>query len=293
MPAPKIAKAIHLTFPRKFDLPLAIAENIAAIRLANPDYSVNIYDDQDVHAFIANEFDSVILQYFERINPIYGAARADFFRYLCIYKLGGIYIDIKAHAQRPFSTVLRDDDQFLLGQWDPDVEGGRFSTWGLGVPELPGGEFQQWHVIAAAGHPFLKAIILKILSNIDNYQPFRDGVGEFGVIRTTGPIAYTKAILPLLDIHPHRRIWVETDLGLHYSIYGQQIGAIESPQAQQAPHRQHFPNHYTRQTAPLISTGWLIDGSFIAWQSGLAAARAFWRWSRLFVRARVMKKIDL
>ena len=74
-----------------------------------------------------------------------------------------------------------------------------FEGWGLHPECGPYGEYQQWHIIAAPQHAFLRATISAVMWNIDNYSIEHHGVGKPGVLRTTGPIAYTKAITPLVD----------------------------------------------------------------------------------------------
>jgi mannosyltransferase OCH1-like enzyme len=177
------------------------------------------------------------------INPKYGAARADLFRYLCVYAAGGVYLDIKAKASLPLSSVIRDDDEYILSQW-----GSEHLKWGRQA-ELKGisaGEFTQWHIIACPRHPFLKAVIDAVVQNISDYNPFLHTSVYEGVWRTTGPIAYTKAIHPMLAMHAHRFADSKKDLGFSYSIF-------ENDTA----HTHHYSS-YTRQTEPLIQRGLLI-----------------------------------
>src|SRR5438067_2696757 len=87
-----IPKVIHQTFPTK-DLPPRIQANVELIRSQNPDYEWNFYDDKKIVDFISSRYDQRILDLYLKINPNYGAARADLFRYLCIYQLGGVYLD--------------------------------------------------------------------------------------------------------------------------------------------------------------------------------------------------------
>ena len=68
----------------------------------------------------------------------------------------------------------------------------------------------------APGHPFLKAVIESVLTNIDSYRPWLDGTGKIGVLRVSGPIAYTLAIHPLLGSHSHRKLRTNTELNLSY-----------------------------------------------------------------------------
>ncbi len=207
-----IPKVIYQTYPTK-NVPAAIAKNIDYIRNLNPTHDYVLFDDIDVERFIETEYGSEILAYYNRINPKYGAARADLFRYLLIYNKGGIYLDIKSRMLQPLDSILVDDDRIILAKW---ADNKLFPHGELA--QIRGGEFQNWHIIAVKGHPFLKAVIEAVLGNIDTYRPWRHGVGKNAVIRVTGPIAYTLAIYPILDRHPKRVVSSQADLSLEYTI---------------------------------------------------------------------------
>jgi mannosyltransferase OCH1-like enzyme len=213
-----IPKIIHQTFPVS-QLPKEIEENVSKLKTSNPGWEYRFYEDKDIARFIQQSYNDEILDYYNRIDAAYGAARADFFRYLVIYKCGGVYLDMKSTATLPLDSVLKDNDSFIISHWQ-NKKGEEFDGYGFHW-DLPiaNGEFQQWHVIAAPGHPFLKAVIETILMNIDRYLPSLHGVGQYGVMRVTGPITYTKTIAPLMKFHPHRVLDADTDLGLKYSIY--------------------------------------------------------------------------
>ena len=122
-PAAHIAKIIHQTYPRK-DLPPQLQKNVERIRELNPDWEHRLYDDSEILEFIHREYGPVIAAYFQRISPRYGAARADLFRYLAIYRFGGAYFDIKSLPSKPLSKVIRDDDSYLVSYWNEKYPGG-------------------------------------------------------------------------------------------------------------------------------------------------------------------------
>lgn len=200
----QIARLIHQTFHGDAP-PVEAAANIAGLKAMNPGWTYRYWSDRDVHDFIRDRYGWDMLKLYLRINPCYGAARADLFRYLCVYALGGVYLDVKAGSRRPLDEVLRPDDRFLLSGWR-NGPGDTYAGWGLHeeVRGVEGGERQQWHVIAAAGHPFLQAVIEAVTARLVAYMPSRHGVGWSAVLRTTGPIAYTLAIAPLRDRYPYR-----------------------------------------------------------------------------------------
>jgi hypothetical protein len=243
LPAPPLSEGvpriIHQTFHTR-SLPPELAANLAAIRRANPDWRHRFYDDDDIRRFIGERYGPGVLAYFDAINPSYRAARADLFRYLVVYSEGGVYLDAKSLPTRPLSEVIRPDDRYLIAQWDNGPDGA-FPSWGL-HPELarvPGGEFQQWFLVAASGHPFLRAVLERVFRNLRTYNPGLHGVGQRGVLRVTGPIAYTLAIQPLLGRYPHRFVDSRADLGLEYSLYGKD------------GHKQALGGHYSELTEPL------------------------------------------
>lgn len=236
-----IPRIIHQTFSTR-DLPADLARNVAILREANPDHEYRFYDGEAREALILAEYGPAMLSRYRRISPAYGAARADLFRYLTLYRFGGIYLDVKSGFARPIAEVLRGDEHYVIARWR-NALGEVHATYGLHpeLAHLPRGEIQQWHVIAAPGHPFLAAVIDKVSSEIDRYRPWRDGVGKHAVLRITGPIAYTLAIEPLLPVYPCTVLNSEADISLRYSFLHDQ------------EHVKAFSGHYSREETLLIT----------------------------------------
>jgi mannosyltransferase OCH1-like enzyme len=234
-----IPRIIHQTFYER-KLSDTLQANVDRLRELNPGWEYRFYDDADIAAFIKENYPPLVWEYYERINPSYGAARADLFRYLLMYKVGGVYLDIKSSATRPLDAVLAPDDRFILSKWH--TADGEFEHWGLvyDLRHVLGGEYQQWHIICAPGHPFLKAVLEQVLSNIDTYDPYLHQTGKRGVLRVTGPVPYTLAIDRILADHPHRVVDGRNLLGLEYNIYG---GSAHVPV---------FKGHYSLQTTSIV-----------------------------------------
>ncbi|WP_245475608.1 glycosyltransferase [Bradyrhizobium sp. Leo170] len=218
----QIPRIIHQTCPSKNRLSDVLADNIQAIKAMNPGWEYRLYDDRAVDTFIVNSYGAEISNLFRRINPQYGAARADLFRYLLMYKHGGVYLDIKSTTLKPLDSVIRPDDKFILAHWRNEP-GEPFAGWGMqkefGFDRKR--EVQQWHIITVPGHPFLRRVIEQVLKNIQNYRSWVHGVGGRGVWKTTGPIAYTLAIEPLMSTNSYRMVANETELSLQYNIYNE------------------------------------------------------------------------
>jgi hypothetical protein len=129
-----------------------------------------------------------------------------------------VYLDLKSNINEPIDEVLITTDRYIFAYWSNAKGESRenFGHW-QELSHMPRGEFQQWHIIAVEGHPFLKAVILSIINNIDMYKPWVHGVAHRGVINLTGPVAYSLAILPLLKIYDHRIVGSDSKIGLSFN----------------------------------------------------------------------------
>jgi inositol phosphorylceramide mannosyltransferase catalytic subunit len=165
-------------------LPLLEKAAVANVRLLNPDFEYVFFDDAQVEDFIDSKFPEyrpVIDAFPVRIQ------RYDFFRYLAVYHLGGFYLDTDVLLARSLEKLLEHScvfpfeelslHKFLVEKYGMDWEIGNYAFG------------------AAAGHPFLGAIIRNCVRA--EQQPEWAGAmirsvprifrGEFFVYDTTGP----------------------------------------------------------------------------------------------------------
>ncbi|MDO4707038.1 MAG: glycosyltransferase [Porphyromonadaceae bacterium] len=285
----QISRKIFQVFVRPNDdehvfdfLPVEIKKNMEHIQTINAGWEYTLFDNEAVKSFILEHYGAEIWSYYERISPVYGAARADFFRYLLIYQEGGMYIDIKTSLEKPLDEVLRPEDKFILTHWD-NLPGGQYEGVGIfgEVSFLPRGEYIQWCVASTSGHPLLRAVILEMLRRIDEYNPFRHGAGLWGVLRTTGPVMYTQtieALRPTLtEGKDYRLLSKPQDIGLRYSIYDSE--GIYG-------HKKALKANYNKATTPII----VRPGSPI--YTGLAQAYLFARLAVGVLRDKIVQRLS-
>ena len=236
-----IPKIIHQIFLSGAP-PAVLGSNVERLKDMNPGWEHRLYDCASALDAVRGFYGDDMARIVEKINPAYGAARADLLRHLLIHAWGGVYLDIKSTFVQPIDRVLREDDGYLLCQWH---NGPGESEAGFGLhPDLrhiPGGEYQTFHVIAEPGHAFSKAAIERISRNVVRYKPW-NSVGRMGVLRTTGPIAYTLAVHPIVRHHPHRCASAE-ELGLKWSLAGGYA------------HSDVFTTHYSQLSSPVVTLG--------------------------------------
>lgn len=235
-----IPRTIHQTFHQR-ELPPALSENVHNLKAMNPGWEHRLYDNEEQAAYVRDVYGSEIYKFFDRIDPKYGAARSDLFRYLLLYKEGGVYLDIKSSTLRPLDEVITPDDSFVLTNSERE-----FASTFEELKNTPFGEILQWNIISSPKHPFLKAVIEAVLRNIQVYSPALHGVGRYGVFRLTGPVAYSLAIGPLLDTYPNRFCGFDCDyrekLGLNYSVL-----------RHRNEHRKLFTTHYAKLEEQIIA----------------------------------------
>ena len=105
-----IPKIIHQTIQDKKNVHDEFLLNINFLKENNQNYRYYLYDDEDIINFIKKNYSNNILNYYNQINPIYGPARADFFRYLLMYETGGVYLDIKSTLDVPLEKVIKTNN---------------------------------------------------------------------------------------------------------------------------------------------------------------------------------------
>lgn len=243
-------------------LPTSLAANWQRIRALHPDWNVRLYDNQDIARFIMASYGPATLALYQLVNPRYGAARADLFRYLCIYRQGGVYLDVKSTTLVPLHDWLTPQDSYILSQWDHADP--RYSDWGHhpALQHISGGEYQQWFIAASAEHPLMRAVLLAVFENIVQYRALPPRFGKMGVYEVTGPIAYSLAIHDALGTTQpppsHRHCMVERDGWLAYNCLGRPDGHV-TPDVP----------HYSRLKEPVVQLGMMDLALFHtvrAWQ---------------------------
>jgi inositol phosphorylceramide mannosyltransferase catalytic subunit len=166
------------------DLPLLAKAAATNLRLLNPNFEYLFFDDAQVEEFIDDEF--------PQYRPVFDSfsvkiQRYDLFRYLAVYRLGGFYFDTDVLLASSLEDLLEFScvfpfehlsiQKFLFHEYGMDWEVGNY---GFG---------------AAAGHPFLDAIIkncVRTQQHPEWVEPMMKSIPrifhrELFVLATTGP----------------------------------------------------------------------------------------------------------
>lgn len=166
------------------DLPAIARASAASVQALNPGFEYMFFDDADVERFIDTRFP----QYRKLFDSFpYRIQKFDFFRYLAVYHYGGFYFDLDIFLSRGIADLCPHGcvfpfEELTLHAYLRDRHG---MDWEVG----------NYAFGAAAGHPFLAAVIENCVRAQQDpawpatmWQPIpRLLREEFYVLDTTGP----------------------------------------------------------------------------------------------------------
>ena len=184
----KIPNIVHQTFCST-KLPFEIVKAIADNKNISNNCIFRFYNDADCEKLIKTHFISKIYNAYMRINPVYGAMKADFFRYCVLYLIGGIYVDIKSSIKHALFTIINKEDTCIL-----DIPRKNMESWRKNNPT-----YEQWLLIFAPKHPYLYNMINQMVKYIETkYNPKIPNMlilnTKQKILHVTGPDAFTCAI---------------------------------------------------------------------------------------------------
>lgn len=172
-----IPKIIWQTYKDPYDdLPDYIKDTAKTWQELNPEYEYRYMDDKEAESFVLEEFGQEWYDLF--INVPIGVMKGDIWRYMIIYKYGGVYADLDCLCILPINTWIKDDYSLIV------------------CPENET-DFCQWNFAAKPGNPIIENVLRLVkeaLSNPDYTNP------NF-VHAMTGPSIWTKGIVEYLEFN--------------------------------------------------------------------------------------------
>jgi mannosyltransferase OCH1-like enzyme len=157
-----IPKLIHQT-AKTADIPESWRPFQQRVRELHPDWTYRLWTDEDNLAFVKAEMPDFVDVFTALPKNI---MRADVIRYVLMYKLGGLYLDLDYEMLKPFDGLAAYDCVLAL-----ENEGA------FGPESRVGNAF----FASAPGHPFFKAV----LDELRERPPI--GNPDVEVLTATGP----------------------------------------------------------------------------------------------------------
>lgn len=97
---------IYITWENR-KLPYNMYKNLMMLSLLNPEFNIYLYNPEDRLKFIQEYFDKDVVDAYNSLIP--GSFKADVFKYGVIYKLGGVYMDIKYITHYSLIKLINDN----------------------------------------------------------------------------------------------------------------------------------------------------------------------------------------
>ena len=170
----------------------------------NAGWAHEIHDDADCLGLVRAHFPEHLSVY-QAFRPV---ERADFWRYLVLYRYGGLYVDFDTRCVRPIATWLHDDDELVLALMSDHVAEypnwrplGRVRSGGVYDPVAGWRDnpvvFTNWAMAARPGHPLLADVIRRVVINASD--PYFLEEDATWIVKKTGPGVLTDALMDYLE----------------------------------------------------------------------------------------------
>ena len=187
----RIPKIIHQTYGSQA-LSSKLRYFVQSWRELNPGWEIRFYDDEACLNFVKQHFPEYLEAYVTLPKSV---ERSDFFRYMIIYKYGGVYTDIDTECRTPLDEVLLPTDTMVVG-WEYESES---QLSALDHHYVRQNQVLQWTFMAAPGHPALR----EVCDFIKNHATtkFSDNNNR-DTLEKTGPGIFTDVVLRHSKLHP-------------------------------------------------------------------------------------------
>jgi hypothetical protein len=240
---PRILVQTH-NYDRFDDVQIENKKIMQNLRDTNPNWDYRYYNDTDSRNFIKYSMPGRVLDAYDSINPLYGPAQADLFRYIAIYVHGGVYLDCKSDTSIPLDDIFQYKESLFLAQWSS------IAPWSETVG-MKGGEFINWAIAAPKNDPILYHVIMYIVENIEkeSKKPIEDHqTGKKGVLKLTGPIAFSLGVGDYMEKNKYPLIVYPSakELGLNY------ISPLNDNNKSKKHYDEQQVTHYSKLTEPII-----------------------------------------
>ena len=104
----KFVSGVPLTIYQSWqtnNVPTKMRENIFNLLKMNPEFDYYLYSDESSLEFIKTHYEQEVVDAFNSLKP--GAYKSDLWRYCILYKLGGVYLDIKYSSVVPLYSIVK------------------------------------------------------------------------------------------------------------------------------------------------------------------------------------------
>lgn len=168
-----LPRFIHQTVEDRTTMSCQVRESVQTWIDMNPGYVHRLYDARDRLEFVQQHYPQ-LLDLFQALPT--NVERADFWRYLALHKLGGVYADSDVRCMQPISS------------WNAEHGHDAALLAGIAKRTLHGYtiEFNQFVMAAMPGHPVMASMPVVIASNFASSFLRGRAVSDQGLFHDAG-----------------------------------------------------------------------------------------------------------
>ncbi|GAB5356616.1 hypothetical protein AAMO2058_000304800 [Amorphochlora amoebiformis] len=183
-------------------------------KVMNPGYEYILWNDSMIKDYVSKNTDSEIQEVFKELDFV---QKSDLFRYIILFKIGGVYADHDAECIKPIDHWdITTNTEVVVG-----IEGVGTTLQKEGLLWARNPQFCQWTLAATPGHPILwsavsrikESVKMRILDRAESSRPVTDykdkeregGCEELGhiscieTIELTGPGLFSDGVMRYLS----------------------------------------------------------------------------------------------
>jgi mannosyltransferase OCH1-like enzyme len=101
---------IYQTFDKKVHHKMN--ELFVRLKLANPEFNHYLYTEEECMKFISENFSQEIASAYDNLIP--HAYKSDLWRYCILYKLGGVYLDVKFYTTQSLFDIINKHSEIFV-----------------------------------------------------------------------------------------------------------------------------------------------------------------------------------
>lgn len=186
--AHSLPKLVHFTVKDKNRLRPHQVLAMASWAYYNPGYSLMLFDDADIRAFMTTYYPDLLATFDGLGSPV---ERTDLWRYLVLCRLGGVYADSDVMAARPISQWAQDAG-LLVGIENvfTTPEEARRRSYSRQV------QMVQWSIASRPGHPVVCRMGQYVAKHVaeERAGEFLDPDRNHAILERTGPGIWSDSV---------------------------------------------------------------------------------------------------
>jgi mannosyltransferase OCH1-like enzyme len=95
-----------------YDVPKNMYNAVQKLLKINPEFEYFLYSEDDCRKFIKFNFEADVVSAFDTLKPL--SYKSDLWRYCILYKMGGIYLDIKYYSVIPLINIIKKNPEIFV-----------------------------------------------------------------------------------------------------------------------------------------------------------------------------------